>query len=160
MTVKSTRLRPSMFLDVSIRAPLVAFTIIPGMIEETRQSKSPRAFQLVKAFEIIASAIKNLPATIEQDGFISVVDQFATSISENLLNATLTGPQAISKDRFKSMLKSVGVVVRRCNIVIKEKKWSGSEIVKTLDTLKEHQYVKGNGGLESICKQISAQLTK
>ena len=128
------------------------------MIAETRQSKSPRAFQLVKAFEIISAGIKNLPADVDQKLFLSAIDQFSTSISENLLNATLTGPQGMSKDRFKTMLKSVGVVIRRSNTLIKEKVWDGSDLAKTLETLKEHQYVNGNGGLESICRQILTQL--
>ena len=161
MTNKNTKLRPNMFLDLSSRAPMVAFESMELMIAETRLSKNPRGFQLAKAFEIIASTIKSLPTVNEgaiEVKFVAALQSFSTSIIESLQKVPLSGPNAISKDRFKEIVKALAVVVRRCKTQILDKSWNTSVLSNGLEELKEHQYFKSNTGIQTICKQISAQL--
>ena len=152
MTVKSCKVKPTLFTDLTTRCPSVSFCIIPHMIESTRQSNKPKTFQLIKAFEIIALSFKSLPKNLEEESKVKdLVSAFSSSIVETLIlvpELGEKGPFGMPKERLKELIKSIGIVVRR----FKGPKEQYGNLPQEMKSVSQHEIFKTKA-FESIVKQ-------
>ena len=153
MTVKNSKLRPTIFTDLATRCPAVSFEALEFMIEQTKNASDARQFQLVKAYEIIALTFKMVPEIEKKEDKVHAhLAHFTESLVSTLEKAS-SNSELFSSDRLKSILKSLGVIIRRCKSSIPDR-WDVSPITAKLESMPDQK----NAGVKALIKQLCLSL--
>lgn len=161
MTIKNSKVRPTLFSDLATRSHNLSIELLPFMISLNRQSEKPKTFQLVKSFEIISSIVKRIPQPIDEtykEKIEKSISDFCACLIETLQVAHEfgdKGPYSFPRDRVKSLLKSLGVVIRKVKPLLDIEKDSlkASEMIKVLESVMEQEKFKC-GPFTSFTNQI------
>lgn len=157
MTVKNTKIKPSLFTDFSSRYPLICLDLVPAMLEATLSVHEPKSFQAVKTFEMVAVVIKNSPKPVsgeKEAALIELAKKYTDALGKTLEKAGDVGdkgPYGMPKDRIKTLLKSFGAVLRKVKTVSSEK-WASDSFEKILEAVSEHERFKC-AAVTSLVKQ-------
>jgi ribosomal protein S10 len=163
MTAKNSNLRPNLFSDLSNRCPTVAWKLVNDMIECCKQSQKPKSFLLVKSFEIIANILKTtsklVPEVKTEIG--DKIKLFSACVLEtlNATDADVKGPYGMPKDRMKSVIKSLAIVIRRFETTFEkeeyQKLWNHTELIASLNRIMETEIYSGNSMKNQITQVIN-----
>ena len=166
MDVKNSNLKPKLFSDVITRIPTLSWKLLNEILKKCKQSEKPRAFMLVKSFELCALIFKSCQITNElKPLFIKGVESFnlvAEEFSQSLPALNETGPYSMPKDRLKTMLKSIVAIIRKSKTSLSAEEfancWKGTKIgIDVVGYLSTDKFANQKA-LKSIANEINKLL--
>lgn len=166
MTIKNSKIRPSVFLDFSTRYPLLALELVPEMLKATDPSLETKSFQVVKTFEMAALFLKNVSKGSSYEvktQSIQLARQYTThlcTVLEKAGDVGDKGPFGMPKDRIKTLLKSLGMVIRKVKLIQEASEiWTNDSLKSVLENIAQHERFKC-AAVTSLVKQTLLLLIK
>jgi hypothetical protein len=149
-----------MFIELASRCPLIAWGLIDRIV--ALLSEKQRTFQLIKALEILVAIMKTSAKliNIEKDIIQSTLEKVSRMIYGILTmvaTSETSGAYGVSRDRCKTLLKSVFIIVKRYQSEFEKEQyadiWKGDELLKLLETITTEERFRCNS-LTNLYKQF------
>ncbi len=147
---KNSSHRPSLFIDIGTRFPLLGWKLSKHIVQELQENV--RTFQLLQGVEVLASLLKTttkqVASALEAGDLKSNLEQISKlllKILQGLKDRDSSGAFGMSRDRVKTLMKSVLTIVK-C--------FSPKDVDQTFDK-KEYAALWNSERLVTECETIA-----
>lgn len=163
MTKKSTKVRASLFSDLAVRFPVVAWALRQPLVQYAK-SDGANSYRQTQAFNILNDLISQLP-TLSKAGLADEIRAFVPDCRAAVyaILAAAASPDAakgLKADRLRDIIKFALKLARASKAVLPAADdfaaaWAADELPALVDALKQSDKLKSSKGLLSSVDQLA-----
>lgn len=163
MTKKSTKVRSSLFSDLAVRFPVVAWSLRKPLVQYAK-SDGANSYRQTQAFNLLNDLVSQLPS-LSKAGLTAEIQTFIPDCREAIYTilettASLEGAKALKTDRLRDILKFALKLARASKTFLPSSEefsaaWAADSLPAIVDALKKSDKLKSSKGLLSSVDQLA-----